>query len=105
MGRPTQSILARQFSGTGYQIDIDTGGGNGSFGTYKRMIGIDNDGVELAKGSYVLFDGNNQACHVFYVNNIANIEFRHIYAKDAGSNYYDFAIIAGLWFFHHRMKA
>ena len=85
---------AETFSDIGDRIDVDTGGGDGLAGTWKRIIGVDDDGVELASGSYVTIDGNNQACHVFYINNIANIQFRHIYAKDAGSNYYDFAIIA-----------
>jgi len=82
------------FSGTGDQIDVDVGGGNGYAGTWKHIIGIDGDGVELADDSYITFDGNNQACHVFYINNVNNIEFRHIYAKDAGTNYNGFSIEA-----------
>ena len=36
---------AETFSGAVDQIDVDTGGGNGSAGTWKRIIGVDNDGV------------------------------------------------------------
>jgi hypothetical protein len=86
----------KTFSGEGDRIDIDVGGGNGNAGSWKRIIGIDDDGVELAAGSYVTFDGNSQACHVFYINNINNIEFRHIYPKDAGTNCNGFSVEASV---------
>jgi hypothetical protein len=82
------------FSGTSDQIDVDTGGGSGSYGRYKRIIGIDNDGVELAAGSYVEFDANGYACHVFKVLNVHCIEFRHICASDAANTHYGFYITA-----------
>jgi hypothetical protein len=82
------------FSGIGDQIDVDTGGGNGSYGTYKRIIGIDNDGVELAAGSYVEFDANGYSCHVFKVLNVHCIEFRHICVSDAANTHYGFYITA-----------
>ena len=80
------------FSAAGDQIDIDTGGGDIAANTFKRIIGIDGDGAELAVGSYVTIDGNGQSCHCIYVDAIVNVEFRHIYAKDANSSatYYGF---------------
>jgi len=86
----------KTFSGASDRIDVDVGGGNGNAGTWKRIIGVDDDGLELAAGSYVAYDGNSQACHVFYINNIDNVEFRHIYAKDAGTNYNGFSIEASV---------
>jgi hypothetical protein len=85
---------AESFSGTSDQIDVDTGGGSGSHGTYKRIIGIDNDGVELAKGSYVLFDGNNQSCHVFKILSVECIELRHIRSINAANTHYGFYVTA-----------
>lgn len=82
------------FTGAGDRIDIDSGGGDALDGKWKRIIGIDDDGIELAVGSYVTIDGDSNACHVFYLYNITNIQLRHIWAKDAGSNYYDFGIVA-----------
>jgi len=76
-----------------YSIDIDAGGGDLTANTWKRIIGIDDgDGAELADGSYVTIDGNGQSCHCIYVDAIDNVEFRHIYAKDANSSaaYYGF---------------
>jgi len=85
---------AETFSGAGDRIDVDVGGGYGYSGIWKRIIGVDDNGVELAVGSYVAYDGNSQDCHVFYINNINNIEFRHIYAKDAGTNCNGFSVEA-----------
>ncbi|MDH4237935.1 MAG: hypothetical protein OEW48_00070 [Phycisphaerae bacterium] len=82
------------FSGTGDRIDIDAGGGNGNAGTWKRIIGIDDNGVELAAGSYVQFDANGYACHVFKVLNVHCIEFRHICVSDAANTHYGFYITA-----------
>ncbi len=82
------------FSGAGDQIDVDTGGGNGSSGTWKRIIGVDDDGAELAKGNYVTIDGYGQSCHVFKMMNVQCIEFRHIYAKDSLDTYSGFYITA-----------
>jgi hypothetical protein len=85
---------AETFSGIGDQIDIDTGGGSGSAGTWKRVIGVDNDGVELTKGSYVLFDGNNQSCHVFKILDVECIELRHIRAINTAITHYGFYVTA-----------
>jgi hypothetical protein len=76
------------------EIDIDVGGGDGSAGTWKRLIGVDDDGVELAEGSYVTIDGNSKSCHVFCVSSVENIEFRHIYAKDAADTHSGFYFTA-----------
>jgi hypothetical protein len=85
---------AETFSGIGDQIDIDAGGGNGSAGTWKRIIGVDNDGVELAKGSYVDFDGNSLSCHVFKILDVECIELKHIRAIDAANTHYGFYVTA-----------
>jgi hypothetical protein len=85
---------AKTFSVIGDQIDVDTGGGSGASGTWKRIIGINDNGIELAKDSYVDFDGNGQACHIFKVLDVENIEFRHIYAHDSANTYYGFYITA-----------
>ena len=76
------------------QIDVDAGGGSGSAGTWKRIIGIDDDGTELSKGSYVTIDGNGQNCHVFKIMNVQCIELRHIYAKYSLDTYCGFYITA-----------
>ena len=81
-------------SGVGDQIDVDTGGGNGSAGTWKRIIGVDDDGAELAEGSYVDYDGNGQSCHVFKILNVQCIELRHICALDSADSHYGFYITA-----------
>lgn len=85
---------AETFSGVGDQIDVDTGGGSGSAGTCKRIIGVDDDGAELSEGSYVLFDGNGQSCHVFKIMNVQCVEFRHIDARNAANTHYGFYITA-----------
>jgi len=82
------------FTGYSDQIDVDAGGGDGSAGTWKRIIGIDDNGAELTGGSYVLFDGNGQNCHVFKIMNVQCIEFRHIYAKYSLDTYCGFYITA-----------
>lgn len=85
---------AETFSGAGDQIDIDTGGGSGSAGTWKRIIGVDNDGVELVEGSHVLFDGDNQLCHVFKISDVECIELRHIRAINAANTHCGFYFTA-----------
>jgi hypothetical protein len=82
------------FIGYSDQIDVDTGGGDGSADTWKRIIGIDDNGAELPDGSYVFFDGNGQSCHVFKIMNVQCIELRHIYAKHTLNTYYGFYITA-----------
>jgi hypothetical protein len=82
------------FIGYSDQIDVDAGGGDGSAGTWKRIIGIDDNGAELSEGSYVLFDGNGQSCHVFKIMNVQCIEIRHIYTKHSLDTYYGFYITA-----------
>jgi hypothetical protein len=85
---------AETFSGAGDQIDVDTGGGSGSAGTWKRIIGVDDNGAELAEGSYVTIDGYGQGCHVFKIMNVQCIEIRHVYAKHTLDTYYGFYITA-----------
>jgi len=51
----------KTFSGASDRIDVDVGGGNGNAGTWKRIIGVDDDGLELAAGSYVAYDGNSHS--------------------------------------------
>jgi len=80
--------------GAAAAIDIDTGGGNIAANTYKRIIGIDDDGVELEEEFYNVIDGNGRECHVFNIVDVNCIEFRHIYAKDAGTNYSGFYLNA-----------
>ena len=75
--------LDETFSDSGDKIDIDVGGGDITEGTWKKIIGIDDDGAELGEESYVIIDANNQTCHVFDISDLDNIEFRHIYAKGA----------------------
>lgn len=82
------------FTAAGDQIYFDTGGGSGSANTWKRIIGVDDDGVELVKGSYVELNGNGQTCHILVINNIENIELRHIYAVHTLNTYYGFYITA-----------
>ena len=81
-------------SGVGDRIDVDTGGGNGLAGTLKRIIGVDDDGAELAEGSYVDFDGNGQSCHVFKIFNVQCIELRHICAFNSADTHCGFYITA-----------
>jgi len=81
---------AKTFSGIGDQIDVDTGGGSGASGTWKRIIGIDDSGIELAEGSYVDFDGNGRACHAFKILNVQCIEFRHVHAGNTAATHYGF---------------
>lgn len=85
---------AETFSGVGDQIDVDTGGGSGSAGTWKRIVGVDDNGSELAKGSYVLFDGSGQSCHVFKMLNVECIELRHIRAINTANTHYGFYVTA-----------
>mgnify|MGYP001068512362 CR=1 FL=1 len=82
------------FTGYSDQIDIDAGGGNGSAGTWKRIIGVDDNGAELAKDSYVTIDGCGQSCHVFKIMNVQCIEIMHICAKNSLDTYYGFYITA-----------
>jgi len=82
----------KTYSGAGDQIDVDVGGGDITGDTWKRIISIDDNGEELAEGSYVTIDANGQACHVFNIQNIENIEFRHIYAKDADATHDGFKL-------------
>ncbi len=73
-------------------IDIDAGGGDLSSNTWKRIIGIDDGGVELAAGSWVTIDADGSACDCFNIDEIDNIEFRHIYAYNTSGNYAGFNI-------------
>jgi len=66
-------------------IDLDTYGGSGTNGTWLKVIGVDDTGAELADGNYSTYNAQNNACHVLNIHNVDNIEFRHIYAKDAGA--------------------
>ena len=69
----------RTYTGAGDQIDIDTGGGHSGEGTYKRIIAVDSDGVELTKGTRLVIDVNNQACYGIRVAGlIDNIEIKRI---------------------------
>ncbi|KPL25544.1 MAG: hypothetical protein AMJ75_00640 [Phycisphaerae bacterium SM1_79] len=88
---------AETFSGAGDQIDVDTGGGSGSAGTWKRIIGVDDNGNDLVKGSYVLFDGNGQSCHIFKVLNVECIELRHIRAINTANTHYGFYVTATVY--------
>lgn len=92
------------FIGYSDQIDVDAGGGNGSAGTWKRIVGVDDDGAELAKGSYVTIDGYGQSCHVFKIMNVHSIELRHIYAKHSLDNYYGFYITATSYYYGFLLK-
>jgi len=96
---------ARTFTGVGNQIDVDVGCGSGQYGTWKRIVGIDSDGKELVDGQYLEIDGASYGCHVFYVNNVDNVEVRHIHAKNAGSSYSDFRVNASAahkgYYFNH----
>lgn len=85
---------SESFIGYSDQIDIDVGGGSGSANTWKRIIGIDDNGAELAEGSYIEVNGYGQTCHVIKINNVENIEIRHIYAKHTLNTYYGFYITA-----------
>lgn len=85
---------AESFSGVGDQIDVDTGGGSGSAGTWKRIIGVDDNGNDLVKGSHVLFDGNGQSCHIFKVLNVECIELTHIRAINTANTHYGFYVTA-----------
>ncbi|HIJ53456.1 MAG TPA: hypothetical protein HPP66_09930 [Planctomycetes bacterium] len=78
---------AQTFASTADKIDIDTGGGDLASNTWKRIIGIDNDGVELADGLFVTIDANNKACDCINVDQVDNIEFRHIYAYNTGGSF------------------
>lgn len=82
------------FASTADQIDVDFGGGYASKSTIKNIVGIDDDGVELTKGSWTEFDGAGYACHIFRIYNLENIVMRHIYAKDSHNSYYGFYITA-----------
>lgn len=75
-------------------IDIDAGGGTHPSNTWKRIIGIDGDGIELVAGSYVTIDAQGGAHHVFKINNVSGIELRHIYAYNADANNYGFYFTA-----------
>lgn len=79
------------YSIVGDQIDVDTGCGGKDTNTWKTIIGIDDNGAELAKGSYVTFDINGQAAHGFTFDG-DNIKLKHIYAKDADSTHDGFYI-------------
>lgn len=70
-----------------YSIDIDAGGGDLTANTWKRIIGIDNDGVELADGLFVTIDASGYACDCFNIDLVDNIEFRHIYAYNTGGSF------------------
>lgn len=74
------------------QIDIDTGGGSPANNTWKRIVGIDDNGVELADGLYVTIDANGKACHGIHINEIDNIEHRRIYSKNTSSSHYGFFV-------------
>lgn len=70
------------FTGAGDEIDIDVGGGNPALSTWKRVIGIDDDGLELADGTYNIIDADAKASRTFDLTNQDNISIRHIYALD-----------------------
>lgn len=70
----------RTFTMVPHTIDIDTGGGNLAINTWKRIIGIDDNGIELAVGSYVTIDGDGLAMSIFKIDNVMNVIFRHIHA-------------------------
>jgi hypothetical protein len=71
-------------------IDIDVGGGDKYYNTWKRIIGIDDDGIELANGSWVTIDANSYATHCFDIADVDNICFRHIYAYNTGGSFAGF---------------
>ena len=75
------------YTGAGDRIDIDTGGGDIAAGTWKRIIGIDDDGIELESSEYVTIDGSSELCHVFRTWNQDNIEMRHIWAAPNAAYY------------------
>jgi hypothetical protein len=82
------------FSAAGDQIDVDAGGGSKTSNTWKRIIGINNNGLELPANSYTTINGNDQACHVFQIGDLDNIEFRHIAASNTSAT----SSYAGFWF-------
>jgi hypothetical protein len=81
---------AETFSAAGDQIDIDTGGGDKETNTWKRVIGVDSDGVKLAAGSYNTIDADGQAAHVFTIDNVSDISFHHIHAYNQSAAKYGF---------------
>lgn len=76
---------AEVFTGAGDEIDIDVGGGDSTAGTWKRVVGIDDTGVELADGEYLAIDADGQATNVVEILNLDNISFHHIWTKNATS--------------------
>jgi hypothetical protein len=69
------------FTGAGDQIDLDTGQGTVVNNTDKYIIGIDADGKELAAGSYVTINADDNACHVFNIDG-TGFELWHLWATN-----------------------
>jgi len=76
--------------GAATPIDIDAGGGDLTLNTWKRIIGIDDAGVELADGSWMEFDGNGYACDIFNIDLVDNIDFCHIKAVNSAASHSGF---------------
>lgn len=69
------------FAGAGDEINIDAGGGLSADGSWKRIIGIDDDGVELADGSWITIDVDSFACNGIVIGLgviLDNLEIAHI---------------------------
>lgn len=82
------NILTNKAESAGAAIDVDTGGGAGA--AWKEVVGVDDEGAELAEGSYVEYTGG--AFHVFFIDDIDNVRFKHIYSKDADASYTGFYV-------------
>lgn len=83
-------ILTNKAETLAVSIDFDTGGGDLSAGTWKRIVGVDNDGIELADGSWLTIDADGSACDVFNTDLVDNIEFRHIHAYNTSGAFSGF---------------
>lgn len=60
-------------------IDVDVGGGEAyNYNSWKRVIGIDANGVELPAGSWVEIEVNSDV-NCYAIGDVDNIEFRHIF--------------------------
>lgn len=86
-GNYTVNILTNKArNDVGLTVDVDTGGGEASaYNSWKRVIGVDADGVELAAGSYVTIEAMYDI-DCYNIGDVDNIEFRHIFTYyDSGS--------------------
>lgn len=86
-GDYTVNILTNKNVDLSAAIDVDTGGGDAyTKNSWKRIIGIDDNGVERVAGSYTEVGDNGNDINCYQIGDVDNIEFRHIYAfSDTGS--------------------